>query len=262
MIQINQNIFQNFYKISQEFTEIKNRVENEKISAEKRVKCYEDLEHLQNSLQQLDPYRERACATSKFSQFAELNNQIISLYKAIEDQFEEHNINLISRSALEIGESFESRNLSILAKKVDSLKSNIQFLFKNYRPTLKNRKIVTLAGKIADEVSKYLVDKNVSKHMQMVNMLKSLLQEAIQRAEMTLNPASEELVEIAELYFHGRDEEATHWLKYLIYRFGPKEQRALEEADSKEELISLLLDLAHTDQNHLDTHSPFPVLQA
>lgn len=253
MVQVNENIFQDFCSISKQVQSIQQTVEKKSISPELRVQLHRELEKAQDSLETL---RQKAMhthnqANNQFMQLDEIENQIISLYHGVEEHFEEFEISLISKGALLLGSLLELGNMEKIALKIDTLKQNIHFLFQNRRPSLQHRKIIALALKLA-EYADVMRGSPHHKDLKMVQLFKMLLMEALQKAEIFMDPAEGELAmeiyEIADLLFHQRKNEGLLKLNLIKNKFTKAQNMRIENAkNSEDDLIEALLQIADGD---------------
>lgn len=249
MSHINENIFQDYCKISQDVQKISQRVANDPVNPHTRKTLFQELETLQDSIEQL-----RQGAKSTQEQFARLESQVISLYREIEDRFEDYEISLISKEALDLGANLEGGKMVKIAKQINSLQHNIIFLFEHRRPSLKNRKIVHLAVKLMDYANAALSLKGETpkEQIKLIHLLRLLLQEAVLRIGMADDPAEQELsmelYEIADLFYRKEKNEALMRLNLIRSQLSRAQQNRLDSVGSDpEELISALLELADGD---------------
>ncbi len=252
MPHINETTFQSFCKISQKIQQVQEKVTNEPVTPRARKALNEELETLQDSVETLLESEGRA--TKQFVQFSQMKTQIISLYREIEEQFEDFEISLISREAIDLGSSLESGTILKVARQVNELRHNIHFLFKHRCPSLQHRKIITLALQLTEHADRVLSTKGETskEHVQLIHLLKTLLQEAVIRAEFSMNGDDEdlamELYEIADLFYRQQDREALLKLNLLRSRLSTGQRRRLDAAEgSHEAVICALLEIADGD---------------
>jgi len=245
MIEFNENTFKDFCSISKQVQAVQHKVDQEEINPELRVQLHEDLEKAQDSLEDL---RGPAINTEgPASQFEEMERQIISLYRGIEEKFEETEISHISQKALDIPNLLTAGKVSILAQKVDQLKHNIEFLFAERRPSLKNRKIVQLAQKMVEHTDKTLAKGGkVSKaDLQRFQLLQTLLREAIYEVELMADPECAELAmelcEVSDLFKQRKQGEAEMRLQMLRSRLSPSQLKQIDGCKNDPEKLSQLL---------------------
>lgn len=233
---IKENIFENYFKLSQKIQYFEQRLKSEDVTPEARHVLHKELESLQGTLEKLRQTAVETQATSKqfFSQLEETENQVIFLYKEIEEGFENYEISLISKEALELGKGFEKGNMGSIAKKIDSLKHNIQFLFQHRRPSMQHRRIIQLALQLTTSIHEAMQNKeNKTQNFQAIALIRELLEKALQEANNMIDPEegeiAMELCEIAELYAQKKPE-AGKKLREIGYLLNSEQQRQLEGA--------------------------------
>jgi len=240
-------IFQNFCLLSQSVQEVKNKIDTEEMTQQNRTQLHKEVENIHASL---DIFREEAQemqghVKAQFSQLEEMESQIISLYREIEEKFEGREISLIARGALTLCSTLEKGDMKAMAKKADSLKQNILFLYKQRRPSLQNRKIIHLAMQMVDHANGSLM-KNGKEHLQLILLLKVLLQESIAKADALADPMEAELAmelyEVADLLY-SKDTQAGLKLNLLLPKLTRAQQDRLNAANSEEEKIQILLEI-------------------
>jgi hypothetical protein len=212
---------------------------------------HKELENIQEEMEKFPV----DTAKQTNSLFEELNGQIITLYREIEERFEETEITLISKEALDLSNCVEQGKMFFVAKQIQSLRQNINSLFEHRLPSLAHRKIIQLALKLSDSAEGLLADKETSlrEKIKLIQLLKGLLLEAVARAHMELSAEEGELAielyEIAELFHEKkRQQEAQLRLKLLRSRLTPSQRRRIEVAGSSPEaLIRALLEIAGGD---------------
>lgn len=265
MSHINENIFQDYCKISQDVQKVQQKIASDPVNPHTRKVLFQELETLQDSIDRL-----RQGAKSTQEQFARLESQVISLYREIEDRFEDYEISLISKEALDLGSSLEDGKMVKIAKQVHSLQYNIQFLFEHRRPSLQNRKIVHLAVKLMDYANAALSSKGETpkEQIKLIHLLRMLLQEAILKIGMADDPREQELAmdlyEIADLLYRKEKNEALMRLNLIRSQLSRAQQRRIDAAgNDSEELISILLEVADGDPClEWETVTREPVIQA
>jgi len=270
MTQMSEDIFQNFCTISQRVQNLQRKIETENVTPQIRVDLHKELETLQGSMETLrqKAFQTQSQVQQQFSQFDEMDTQIITLYRMVEEQFENYEIALISKEAMELGESLTSNQMVKVAKQINTLSHNIHFLFKHRKPSLRHRKIVHLATKLLEQGSEILKTKakDAKQHVQLVQLLETLLKEAVTKAEDFLDPnegeLAMELYEIAELFYHKKEKQARLQCQLLRSRLSPSAQRRLDEALlSPEERVEILLEMADGVPS-MESTQIIPILQA
>jgi len=218
-----------------------------------RESLHKKLENLQESAEQL---RQNALHTQEQA-LDELEKQIISLYRKVEERFEDYEITLISKEALDLGASLESGKMTYVAKLVDELCHNIHFLFAHRRPSMQHRKIVHLVMKLADQAHEILSTqgKTSKEQIKYIHVLRMLLREAVLRAEMAISVDEGELAmdlyEIADLLYRKKENEGRVHLNLIRSKLTNAQQRRLDAAkNDPEEMISILLEIADGDPCH------------
>lgn len=250
------NLIQEFFTISQQVQQIESRIQGEQVSDQSRVALHKELESLQDGLGALkqNAFSTQQQARLLFSQFDEMEGQIISLYRKVEESFEQYEVSLISKGALKLSDSLLTGKTLEVSKQIDEIKHNIHFLFQHRRPSMQNRKIILLSMKLSEQADATIhTTGHVSKaHMRMVQTLKSLLREAI-ASEASKATASEmefamELYEIAELFLHKKEKEAKVRLSCIKDGLTPAQKKRLEKAkNTPRELVQILLEIADGD---------------
>lgn len=225
MNNVKQNTLKEFWAICSNVQTLQKKAEEEQICSKKRLALHSQLEKLQSSLDIL-----RQQATFAQESFKEVEKQIVSLYRTIEDKFDAYEISHISGQALALCSSMESGQVIRLAKRMDELLHSIQFLFQHRRPSFQHRKIIHIILKLTEEAKAILGSKNPLSKAQTktLHLLKMLLREAILQAEKAVDPTRGELAlnlyEIGELFYQKKDKEA-HVRLNLIYPLLSTEQR-------------------------------------
>jgi len=253
---LSDNIFQNFCALSQKVQKLENKVKYDPVTNEKRAELHKALDNLQGNVEKL---RQNAVdtqnrATQLFSQFEEMESQIISLYRKVEEGFEDYEISLITEEAFELTQSLSSGKMANVAKKVNELKSNVLFLFKHRRPSMQHRKIVHLALKLTDYASEMMQSPGMltKKNLQLIQLLKTLLREAVLKADQMEEPGeallSMDLYEIAELLYQKKVKEGRLRLNLIFSQLSKAQQARLREAsDYPREMVKILLEIADGD---------------
>lgn len=252
MPQVQENQFQTFCKLSQKVQKIQNQIQTKEVNGQTRVSLHHELESIQDQIEKLT--ESAAHASASFRQFEEMNRQIISLYREVEERFEEYEISLISKEAFALSKALENGRIFKVAKQVEELKHSIQFLFQHRRPSMQHRKIVNLAMKLSYEADDVVatMGKSLSDHLKFILKLRSLLKEAVQRANLMINPEEGELAvelyEIADLLESSRMGEGRMRLHLIRNRLTRAQRRRLDAAsDIPREMIKILLEIAAGD---------------
>ena len=249
MSKVNESIFQNFWKISKKVQNLQDQVQNQPVSSQVRETLHKQLESLQGSLELL---RQKALQTQKqvIGQFDEMESQIITLYRKIEEKFEEYEITLISKEAMDLSNSLESGKMLKAAKQVNELRHNIHFLFTHRRPSMQHRKIVNIILKITEHAEGVLTgNSSASKEqVQLIHLLKMLLREAVLQAEKAIDPIegelSMDLYEIADLLYRKKQNEARFKLNFIRSRLSSAQQARLNAVENNpHELLLALLEI-------------------
>jgi len=252
MSQIQENHFQTFCKLSQKVQKIQNQLQTKEVNGETRITLHHELEAIQDQIETLT--NSAAQASASFRQFEEMNRQVISLYRVIEERFEEYEISLISKEAFALTKSLENGRLYKVAKQVEELKHNIHFLFQHRRPSMRHRKIVNLAMKLSYEADDVVatMGKSLADHLKFIIKLRTLLNEAIRNANLTIDfedgELAVELYEIADLFKDRRMGEGRVRLELIRNRLTRAQRRRLDAAsDIPREMIQILLEIAAGD---------------
>lgn len=245
-------LFQNFWAISQKVQTLQNQAEKKEVDPKERVRLHRELESLQDSLEDL-----KASATQTeshaLSQFEEMESQIISLYRIVEERFEKFEIQQISKKALDLSNALESGKMIKVAKKCNELRHNILFLFKHRAPSMNERKVLLLATKMADEASHMLTCNNAKhEHVQFIQLLRYLLREALEKSEKMVSLDEAELAmefyEIADMLHQRRNNEAKLRLHLMRGRLSKEQKDAI---DSSTNLVETLLSLAGSEEREI-----------
>ncbi len=254
MNSLNTNLFQVFCELSQKAQRVQKNIEENPVDPKTRIALHKELEHLQYSVEKVGTTAELT-HQAILVQFQDLDEQIVSMYRQIEDRFEAYEIDLISNEALQLSSSLDKNQAQVTARKIDQLRHNIHFLFQHRKPSLKNRKIITLVIKLSDQVGEALLKKGETskEHLQLIQLLSSLLREALSSAESFLLPEEGELAmelyEIADLFHHQKENEALVKLKLIRSKLNPGEQRRLDQAEmGSKEMVQILLEIARGDR--------------
>lgn len=239
------SIFKDYCNISKELQAFKIQLNNSKISDEARKKYHSELEEIQAQSGAV-LQTAQAAGSAVAGQLAQMNQEIISTYREIDDCFENTQVSLIAQDALNLGSLLEKGQMAQVAKIVDRLKGRIQFLSANRRPSLQNNKIIQLAVKLTEQAIVPASGRAKLYSLQLIALLKAMIQETMQRAEQLLFPEEAELVmelyAIADLYSHHYVGQGNKRLKAIL-AFLPKQAEkcfSLEPAKSAE----LILDIA------------------
>lgn len=255
MTQVNENIFQKFCLISQKVQKMELEINQKNVTPEKRYELHMALESLQGSLEKLRQNASEASSLAKgqFAQLEEMDSQIVSLYRDIEDRFEDYEISLISKGAVDLGSSMESGKMAKVTRVVNNLSHNIHFLFQHRKPSLEHRKIIHLALKLVDHAKELLSMKGdvPKEQMRLIHLLTTLLEEALLRTRQKI-PLEEaelamELYEIADLYYHKKIQEGQVRLNLIRSLLTKSQQRRIDQAQSPEEMVQILLEIADGD---------------
>lgn len=246
------NTFKNYCKISQEI-EVFKKVLSQDVSSEKRNKLHRDLEKIQDRLSALHQTAEntQGSATRFFGSLQAMEAEVVSLYGAIEDRFEETEVSTIASEALKLGSELEKGRLTDVARLVHDLRGHIQFLFKHRQPSLHNRKILQLTLKLADGAAALAIGGPSNSKLycfQLIAMLKTLVERTTEQLQRVLDPEEAQLAidlyEVADLFYHHYKEQAKQRLKELLARLPASKQNALNAIKSDEEKAKLLIAIA------------------
>ncbi|MBS0630127.1 MAG: hypothetical protein JSS30_07905 [Verrucomicrobia bacterium] len=253
MSNINENIFQDFCKISQEVQKIQEKVVGSPVNPHARKLLHKELETIQDQLQRLRQGAEQTQVRA-LAQFETVENQVISLYREIEERFENYEITLISKGALHLGTSLENGKMFKISKQITKLQHNIVFLFEHRRPSLKNRKIVQLAVKLMDYAHDALSKKGETskEQIKLIHLLKMLLQEAVTHIGMADDPVEQELAmelyEIVDLLYRKETNEGLLKLNLIRSKLKSAQKRRIDAAGKDpEQLMTILLEIADGD---------------
>lgn len=249
MSQIQENHFQIFCKLSQRVQNIRSQLDTQEIDQEARLSFHVELESIQDQIATLNA--DAACTQRCFQQFEEMNGQIISLYREVEEQFERREIAMISKGASALGKALRGGKLFGVAAKVQELKHNIHFLFQRRRPSMGDRKIIHLAMQLskAAEAAVSTQGKSLDGQLPLIQKLSTLLEEAIMRANLMLTPEEGELAmelcEIAELFEQRKLGQARMRLNLVRNYLTRAQQRRLDAvSDLPKETARALYQLA------------------
>jgi hypothetical protein len=250
MTDLNPNIFKSFCELNQQLNAVEKEINNKSVSPQARENLHRQVEGIHSQLEslRLSAKATNEIAQSQFDEIDETEKRVVNLYRDIEDRFEEYEVSLIARDALCLSNDLENGEMEKVAKHVDALKYNIQYLLYHRRPSMKNRKIVHLAQELAAKAmaimsGKLSVDDATKLHL--VLMLRQLLNESLELGEM--RPAeydlglAEELFEVAGLYYRREREEGRQKLKRVIHHLTEEEKAAFLTAVSTEERVRILL---------------------
>ncbi len=238
-----ESLFRDYCSISQRVQLFEEKLKNADVSSEMRPELHNELEVIHTELEGLQQITLKA-GNAFSAQLVTIQEQVVSLYGQIEDRFENYTVTCIAREALKLGSLIENGQMTRVAALADELKGHIQFLFSERLPSLQNRKIIHIAQKLAEAgVSQESKAKLYS--IQLIGMLKALIQEAIEQTEQLLPPEEAELAmelyEIADLYSHHYATEARHRLKPLLHRLPA---HRLQGDLSDEEYANRLIEVA------------------
>lgn len=252
MIQSQENLLQNFWKLSREVQTMKQKTQGERVDPDTRKALHKEVESLHETFDRLMAGASSVASAAR-AQFEEVEGEIVSMYNTIEEKFEEYEVSLISKGAVHLGEDLELGKMETVAKQVKELSHNIHFLFKHRRPSMKNRKVVHLAMKLVDHANDVISSRRVDMaQLRMIHLLRTLLEEALFQAEETISPEEAELAmelyEIADLLYHKRENEGRLRLKLIAARLTPAQRARLEAAaDQPKVLVQILLEIADGD---------------
>lgn len=250
MTDVNPNIFKSFCELSQQLQSVEGEIKSKSVSPQARENLHRQVEGIQSQLEslRLSAKATKEIAQSQFDEIDETEKRVVGLYRDIEDRFEEYEVSLIAREALCLSNDLENGEMVKVAKHVDALKYNIQYLLYHRRPSMKNRKIVYLAQELAAKAlaimsGKLSVDEATKLHV--ILMLRQLLNESLERAE--IRPAefdlglAEEIFEVAGLYYRRQRDEGRLKLNALMHLLTEEEKDAFLNANSTEERVRILL---------------------
>lgn len=252
MSQIQENHFQTFCNLSQKVQKIQSEIQTKKVNAKTRVSLHNELESIQDQIETLT--ENAAHASAPFRQLKEMNRRIISLYRVIEERFEEYEVSIISKEAFALSKALESGRLFMVAKQVEELKHNIHFLFSHRHPSMQHRKIVNLAIKLSQRADDVVatMGKSLSDHLKFIVKLGTLLNEAIQKADIAIGPEegllAEELYEIVDLFESRKCGEGRMRLQLIRNKLTRAQRRRIDAtSDIPREMIKILLEIAAGD---------------
>lgn len=245
------SIFSNFCNISQKLQSFKEQLQNSKVSNETRHSCHRELEKIQAQSGEM-LRTAQAAGSAVAGQFAAMNQEIVSTYREIEDRFEDYEVSLIAKDALDLGSLMEKGSVRQLASIVDRLKGRIQFLYKERRPSLQNNKIIQLASQLAQQAIVPAAKRAKLYSLQLIQLLRAMIEETMERAEQLMFPEEAELImelyAIADLYSHHYVKEGKKRLKAIISLLPKRAEQCLNDlspSKSAELLIEIAGDLTH-----------------
>lgn len=243
-----ESIFSDYCKVSQKVQLFETKLKSEDVSSEMRPALHTELEEIHTELESTLKMAEGTNSTVA-SQLAKMNDQIVSLYGQIEDRFENYEVSLIAREALDLGALLEQGQMTRVAAMADKLKGHIQFLFSQRRPSLQNHKIIDIAEKLANQASAPQGTRGKLYSIQLIGILKILIEEAIERTERVLFPDEAELAlelyEVADLFSHHYEADALHRLRQFLHRLPERAEKCLEQGLSAEARAQILMEIAH-----------------
>ena len=252
MAQIQENHFRTFCKLSKQVQNVQNKIQTTEVNHQARIALHRELEAIQDQLEKLNLCAAQTCAT--YRQFEGMNREIISLYKVIEDRFEEYEIRLISKEAFDLSKNLVRGKIVLVAGQIEELKHKIAFLFRHRRPSLHNRKIINLAVKLSHEAEDVIMTKGKSlrEHLAFIEKLRVRLQEVIGMDNVMLNSEEGELAmelyEIAELFRERQYGEGRMLLHSIRSKLSRAQKRRLDAAsDIPREMIKILIEIAEGD---------------
>lgn len=224
----------------------------EKITPKRRMEMHKELEGLQKKAVALQETAKQAQSGVQelFRQVELMENQIISLYRIVEERFEEFEISLIKSEAEDLSNLIGSGKTKTVARLVHELRHNVSFLFKHRRPSMQNRQVVHIALKLSDHAEEAMQVKGKChpEHLKMVQVLKQLLHETYKNEVESDPELAMELYEIADLLYHKKIEEGRVRLDLLRGRLCPSHLNRIEEAKGDpRELVAILLEIANGD---------------
>lgn len=245
-------ILQNYWKISKTVQTLEEQVKKEPISPSDKKNLHHQLEILQNSLEKL---RRKAVDTQKQAhlQFDAIESQIISLYRKIDEKFDEHEIFLITKEAFVLSNLVGIGKVTRIAKQIHELRHHIHFLFTHKRPCMRHRKIINLILKMTDYAAGTLKGIKTSKaQVQLIHLLKILIQETLLQVEKEVGieegDLAMQLYEIADLIYRQKEKEAKLKLNFVTSHLTSAQQNRLATAEENpEELLSAVLEIADGD---------------
>ncbi len=254
MPEVDANIFKSFCELSQNLQQLETEVKKASVSPQAREHLHRQVEGIQSQLEslRLSAKAAKETAQSQFDEMDEAEKRMVSLYRDIEDRFEEYEITLIGREALCLSDDLEQGEMQKVAKHVDALKSNIQYLLYHRRPSMRNRKIVHLAQELAQKaiaIANGSLNVDEATKLHIIIMLRQLLRESLERAE--IRPAefdlelAEEMFEVAGLYYHRKKDEGRLRLNHLMHLLSEEEKDAFFRAKNTEERVRILLRVSH-----------------
>lgn len=240
------SIFSNFCNVSKRLQTFKTQLQNSKVSNETRLKCHRELEQIQTLSGEV-LQTAQAAGSAVAGQLAAMNQEIISTYSEIENRFEDYEVSLIAKDALDLGTLLEKGQMTQVAAAVDKLKGRIQFLSENRRPSLQSNKIIHLANKMAQQAILPHAERAKLYSLKLVQMLRSMIEETMTQTEELLFPEEAELImelyEIADLFAHHHLNDARRRLRPLLDCLPKHAQKCMDELDS-EKCAQLLIDIA------------------
>lgn len=246
------SLFENFCVLSQKVQKIQKTTAEEKVTPKRRAKMHKELEGLQKQAVTLQETAKQAQSGVQelFRQVEQMESQLISLYRIVEERFEEYEISLIKLDAEDLSNLIGSGKTEKVAKLVHELRHNVNFLFKHRRPSMQNRQVIHIALKLSDhaEEAMQVNGKCNPEHLKMVQVLRHLLHE-VHVNEISSDPElAMELYEIADLLYHKKVQEGRVRLDLIRSRLCPTHLKRLEEAaGDPKELVAILLEIANGD---------------
>lgn len=251
LLNIKEDVFINYFKLSQKIQSFEQRLKSEEITPNARLIFHKELDTFHGSFDCLKQSALDVQTNAKqlFYQLEEMENQIIYLYRDIEERFEYHEISCISTKALELAKNFQDEDVVLTAKKINFLKHKISFLFKHRRPSMQHRKIIYLSLQLVNAINKTTQGK---KNFGQVAIVLELLKKALAEANVVINPQeaeiSIELCEIAELYAQKKEKEGHSKLKEIRYFLNEEQKNRLDGAFlQNKNMEKVLLKLAGAD---------------
>lgn len=255
------SVFNNYCNISQKLQSFKEQLQSSKLSNETRLTCHRELEMIQTQSEEV-LQTAQATGSAVAGQLAAMNQEIVSMYGEIENRFEDYAVTLIAQDALDLGALLEKGLMNQVAAVVDRLKGRIQFLYKERRPSLQSNKIIQLAAQMAEQAIAPVAKRAKLYSMQLIQLLRAMIQETMERAQQLMFPEEAELVielyAIADLYSHHHVEEGKKRLRAILNLL-PKRAENCFHALSPSKSAELLIEIATEISSALPTSLISPV---
>jgi hypothetical protein len=257
-----ENTHKDYWAAAQRINSFEMNIKTTAVGSEERQKLHGELDAI---YEEIEAMQTGAMKTNGvvLPLLAQMREQIISLYGKVEEFFENHSVSCIAQEALHLSLLLTRGETAKAALLSARLKGKIQSFTDERLPSLHNRKILALAQKLSREAEEPEEGRTRIYHLQLTQLLKTLVEENLEKTRAFLYPEEAELAmelyEVAELYSRHEEQQAWQKLRTLLYKLPSLQVSQFSQRDlSPQEKAALLTQMADEITLGSEKLSPSP----